>query len=979
MILGRMKAAVLAAVLPLAAMAQQDAREVYVFGNSLVHHLGDAAHSNAPYWMDQLARADGRRLALDGQWGFLRDFAGTLPPQPNWTIPGVTSNWDPGRGTFGDAGYDAVVITPANFIQDQDPGQPFAYDNPEGVTPVETILTVMDWVEGHAPGTPVWIYEGWSDMDSVAGGFPPSRRGLRRYHDYNTGAYGVWYDDLVAELAEARPEADLRLIPVARVLSGLLQQGGLLEDLPVEALYVDGSPHGTPALYFLAGAVSYAALFNAPPPESYTPPVDLTPEIAARWPQIAGAIWQQLRELGTVTERDATAPAPVRQAEADPLPARGEVALPGPGAVPQGVPALAMGLYGLSDWSTQQPFIDVMKTARDWVGHLPGQWGGVSAEELRAGGHLDADGWPQSLPPQVERIEALLLTDQPEAAAHLRGSYRVTWQGRGEIELTGRARRVRMGEGEASFDYEPGEGSVGISIAAVDAADPVRDIHVIRADLLPLHEVGALFNPDWLARIRDLRSLRFMDWMMTNGSPVQGWDDRPRLTDHTWTVWGAPLEVMIALANEVGADPWFTLPHMADDDYIRRFAETVKAGLDPRLKAHVEYSNEVWNHIFPQAGWAAAQAETLWGASESGWIQFYGLRAAQVMDIWTEVYGSEAPDRLVRVVATHTGWPGLEEQILTAPLAFLHLGHAPVDSFDAYAVTGYFGYEMGGEEMAARIDDWLSRAEAQAERDGAAQGLQRVALREYVRQHRFDAAILPVAMALQEGSLGQLVDEVLPYQGEVAQKAGLRLVMYEGGTHVAAQMARVDEERLTEFFQVFNYTPEMAKLYEQLLTGWVAAGGTLFNAFVDVAPASKWGSWGALRYLEDSNPRWDMLMAYNASAPTDWDPRGAEAFAQGLLLRAGARGEVLEGTELADTLIGGPGNDDLRAGGGDDRLHGGDGTDRALLRGLPGDYEFRRDGTRLIVEGPAGQVTLVSVESLRFSDDPDTELPTAGL
>ena len=88
---------------------------------------------------------------------------------------------------------------------------------------------------------------------------------------------------------------------------------------------------------------------------------------------------------------------------------------------------------------------------------------------------------------------------------------------------------------------------------------------------------------------------------------------------------------------------------------------------------------------------------------------------------------------------------------------------------------------------------------------------------------------------------------------------------------------------------------------------------------------------------------------------------------------------MLEGTELADTLIGGPGNDDLRAGGGDDRLHGGDGTDRALLRGLPGEYKFRRDGARLIADGPAGQVTLMSVESLRFSDDPDTELPTAGL
>ena len=40
-----------------------------------------------------------------------------------------------------------------------------------------------------------------------------------------------------------------------------------------------------------------------------------------------------------------------------------------------------------------------------------------------------------------------------------------------------------------------------------------------------------------------------------------------------------------------------------------RVAEAVRDGLDPRLKAYVEYSNEVWNRIFPQAGWAAAQAK----------------------------------------------------------------------------------------------------------------------------------------------------------------------------------------------------------------------------------------------------------------------------------------------------------------------------------------------------------------------------------
>lgn len=984
-----LRAALLAAGWPLAALAQEGGgpeREVYVFGNSLVHFLGQEAHSNTPYWLAQLAQADGARLSLDGQWGFLRDFSDNLPPEPNWTIPGVSNHWDPGRGAFGDAGFDAVLITPANFLQYQLSDAPYPGNNPSGTSPMDAILTVADWVEGHAPGTPLWIYEGWPDMASVAGNYPPSARGMRRYHDYTLGAYGAWYDDLLDKLRAARPAQPVQLIPVARVLSELLEEGGPLQDVPAQALYVDDAPHGSPSLYFLAAMVTYSALYGTPPPEGYAPPPEIDREIAAVYPQIAAHVWQVVSE-GLPEKAAAVAPpgkAP-EQGAAEPaadtsLPPRPRLALPDAGARPEGAPALAMGLNGLSDWSTQHPFVDLMKSSRPWIGHLPGQWGGVEIDALRALGVLDENGWPLRIPEGVERLEALLLTDQPEAAQHLRGTYVVTWQGKGDLQLTGRASRVRMDEGRALFDYAPGEGSVGISISAIDPEDPIRDIHVVREDQVPLFEAGALFNPHWLARIHDLRSLRFMDWMMTNGSPAQRWDDRPRLSDATWTAWGVPPEVMIDLANEVGADPWFALPHMADDDYVRRFAELAKARLDPGLKAYVEYSNEVWNFIFPQAQWATQQAEARWGRSETGWIQFYALRAAQVMDIWSEVYGAEAGARLVRVISTHTGWPGLEEQILTAPLAYLALGRAPQESFDAYAVAGYFGYELGGEEMAGQMDDWLSRAEMQAQEDGEAQGLRRVALREYVKEHRFDAAMLPVALALQEGSLAELTGEILRYHAEVADKAGLRLVMYEGGTHVAAQAERLQDERLTAFFEQFNYSPEMAKLYEQLLNGWMAADGTLFNAFVDVAPASQWGSWGALRHLDDANPRWDMLMSYNAAAPTHWEERPPGTFDDGLLLRAAPGGATLEGSARPDVLLGGAGNDLLIGKGGDDHLNGGGGEDRALLPGAQGEYTFTYDAAgRLLAAGPRGRVTLYAVELLGFEDTPEAELPTAGL
>jgi hypothetical protein len=558
----------------------------------------------------------------------------------------------------------------------------------------------------------------------------------------------------------------------------------------------------------------------------------------------------------------------------------------------------------------------------------------------------------------------------PADAGYLRGDYVMLYDGQADFELTGRATRVRYEPGRVTFSYEPGPGVVGIAIDVLPEDDPIRNIRIVKRALMPLYEAGAIFNPDWIARIEDARVIRFMDWMQTNGSPIARWDDRPRLSDATWTAWGVPVEIMVRLANKIGADPWFTLPHRADDDYVRRFAQQVRAQLDPRLKAHVEYSNEVWNWMFEQAAWAKARADERWGEAGDGWMQYYGMRAAQVADIWADVFGDEAEDRLVRVVGVQTGWPGLENAVLTAPLAMLELGKMPRDSFDAYAVTGYFGYEMGGEEMAPVLEDWLDQSEAAAREAGEALGLSRVALREYVRTHRFDTAIAPLTEALRKGSLKELTQEILPYHAEVADAAGLRLIMYEGGTHLAARGAQLDNQRLTDFFSHYSYTQEMASLYETLLKGWVRAGGTVFNAFVDVASPSRWGSWGALRHLDDSNPRWDVLMAYNASAPTGWSDRGSAPFAHGITLMAEDTGARLVGTPEEDVLIGGAGDDRIAPGGGDDRVNGQGGEDTVVLPGRRVEYGFERKNGSLAATGPgAARLTLVNVESVIFEGD----------
>lgn len=62
---------------------------------------------------------------------------------------------------------------------------------------------------------------------------------------------------------------------------------------------------------------------------------------------------------------------------------------------------------------------------------------------------------------------------------------------------------------------------------------------------------------------------------------------------------GVPLDTMIQLVNQVGAAPWFCMPHLGDNDYIRQFATQVKQQLRPDVNVYVEWSNEVWHTGFP--------------------------------------------------------------------------------------------------------------------------------------------------------------------------------------------------------------------------------------------------------------------------------------------------------------------------------------------------------------------------------------------
>lgn len=534
----------------------------------------------------------------------------------------------------------------------------------------------------------------------------------------------------------------------------------------------------------------------------------------------------------------------------------------------EGRRALALNLAEVAGWSTELPFIDVMRNSMRWVGHLPGQWGGMDEAALFAAGALDADGWPLHVPRQARRIATRVLVDLPAAMTSTAGRWHARWEGGAYLGFTGAARNVRYGDNSASFDFQPGQGGVIIEFNRGD----VRNLSVVHERHLAAFEAGAVFNPDWLARVGDVEAVRFMDWMLTNNSAVSSWDQRARISDYSWARRGVPLEIMIRLANETGAEPWFTLPHLADDAYVARFSQMVHDTLDPELRAWFEFSNEIWNWSFAQADWAEQAARARWNR-ESAWVQYGAVRAAEVMRVIDRVY-ADMPARRVRVLGLFTGWLGLEQDMLDAPdfRAEDPANRPPVEFFDALAVTGYFSGDLHSESKREMVRQWLADSLSDARMRADAQGLSGAARDAWLAEHRFERAIERAAAELMDGSvsgnaensLHDLIDRTLTHHAAVARGYDLALVMYEGGTHVVVRPEDHGDQELVDFFIALNYAPQMGDLYRALLTGWATLTEAPFNAYMDIANPSVWGSWGALRHLDDDNPRWHALMEATA-------------------------------------------------------------------------------------------------------------------
>ena len=527
--------------------------------------------------------------------------------------------------------------------------------------------------------------------------------------------------------------------------------------------------------------------------------------------------------------------------------------------------AVGTNLNAINDWSSELSFIDAFKTSRPWITQCEqGEqadcssekaWNTQETDEL----DLDEHGWVRSLPNPTDKaiywfVGTLLFTSLN--GHYPAGQYIVLYDGEGTIEYDFSAEKNDKASrpGRDVINVTPTDDPIYIKITATDPNDNgnyIRNIRVILPNHESMYQQNQVFYPNFLEQIKHFKVLRFMNWMQTNGSTEEKWQQRTTISDARWSGEGktAPLEVMVNLSNLNNSDPWFNMPHQADDEYIQKFASLVKTNLSPNLKVYVEYSNEVWNSMFEQSSWLEEQASKEWDQAYpdvdpyTKRLNWFGKRTAQICDIWKKVW-AENSERVICVMGTQASNEWSITEILNCSL---WKQEAPCyrHGINAVAIAPYFGYYLGLPEHEQIVTAWTKES---------------------------DGGLTKLFQELQHGGLlnhetsgGALQDAAnnIEDTANVIKTMGLDLIAYEGGQHLVGVGDVVNNEAITQLFINANRDPRMGALYTEYFNIWKAKGGKLFTNYTNCRRPTKWGSWGTLEYMDQvTSPKYEALLKF---------------------------------------------------------------------------------------------------------------------
>lgn len=543
---------------------------------------------------------------------------------------------------------------------------------------------------------------------------------------------------------------------------------------------------------------------------------------------------------------------------------------------------LGINLEAVVDFSAVYPFTDFFKQSRPWISASQSVFDTDDAELL----DLDADGWVQSLPPcnagNPQQFCIARTVINSAGAAYPSGRYLVLYDGSGTISY-GIGAQKQVAESVPGRDVIEVDGS---SIWLLDitstAAPPnhLRNIRVLAPGFDPAAAAVPTFHPDFLAELAPYRAIRFMDWMETNGGGFSGrpnqqerFDQRPLPQQAHYTrESGVPLEVMVQLANASAAEPWFTLPHRTDDDYVTRFAETVRDQLSAGRRVYVEYSNEVWNPAFAQGAEIEQRGNDLYGSLGDPFIRrlnAHGQRSAEICVLFKAAFGAAA-NQVTCVLGAQAANAFTQSEAADCPLA-IQSGQRSTPctaDLDAVAIAPYFGNYTNVPANEAEIATW-SLEQLFDELNVGGQLAQNLNTPCTENGPAFAGRVVAGRCTV---SASEEVGLWMDSHFVAAQQRGLRMLAYEGGQHLVGVFGVENNQAITDLFVAANRDRRMGDLYDAYLGNWRARGGELFAVFALSFSYGRFGSWGMVEQLGQlpRPPKAAAVDAFTTDNPCWW-------------------------------------------------------------------------------------------------------------
>ncbi len=471
--------------------------------------------------------------------------------------------------------------------------------------------------------------------------------------------------------------------------------------------------------------------------------------------------------------------------------------------------AIGINLDFVVDWNPSWIFKDVFRTSRTWLSQQPytmETWNGDWAIET------STYGWPLLQPGQAA---ATLMMREIEGH-YPAGTYTCLYQGTGSVEFAMDAKVIESEPGRILIDVTPSDSGIFFKINESDLDDPIRNVRVIMPGFEETY-LSQPFHPTFLERLEPFGILRYMNWQRINETWISNWWERnlPRSATMA-TDQGIAYEYILMLSRETNTDPWVCIPHLATDEFVISMAKRFQRGVSEDRTIYVEFSNEVWNSIFPQAHYAEAQglAEGLSSEPFQARLHWYSKRATHLLNLFKDTVeaGSNHPT-VVRVMGAQYGNPWTSEVVLGFENAH--------EKIDALAIAPYFGIDLGAP---SNLWDTIGMTKEQ------------------------------VIAACRDEILGEQ-KELVNTHADIAEEFGVKMIAYEGGQHLVGYSGAENVTDLNDLLIEVNRDPAMYGLYMDMLNVWRGRTDTPFVSYSHCREPTLWGSWGALEYQDQ--PLWE--------------------------------------------------------------------------------------------------------------------------